>query len=322
MNGLQLQATRAMRFNQTTNLRIIHRLKDAGGRGMPSAIMTALSTHGLLIDTCLRQLWIAAMPNQPDSSLIDLQSDYLEDRDAYNLLLQTITGLNSSVPGETNVTGQFKCAWKRWKNSAPLAQIRPVDNLMQHLLRDCSEIRNRHLSGTGGYSYGSLVRKLLRPAPDRKILFVGAGKFSRSLLPFFSKQRTALWNHRLHSGLTTDNSIRLFAAAEPATAAAWADDLVLTTPADQPLNEALWQQLTTKHQIATVVHLGRRRTDPGPWQQHAGTFFNLDDVFSLRSKLADERDLRIANARRACAEIAYETASRQTYSGSPLLRGA
>ena len=297
------------------NLHILHRLKDAGGHGLAEPLTQQLQRQGLLIDTCLRQIWIsgtddpADIPSSIPSSIpSDTITTALSGHQAYSFLLQTIAGLNSSVPGETNVTGQFKCAWKRWRNTVTPAMFANIDILMDRLLTDSRQVRQQHLQGTGGSSYGSLVRKLLQPPNGLRILFVGAGKFSHSMLPFFSAHQTALWSHKLHQGIQPHKtSTHLFAPDEATTAASWADCLILTTPADNAANEQLWFELTQSHDINRIAHLGLRRAEPGLWKSCAALqIHNLDDVFDLRSQQADLRDERIAAARRACVQIAYE----------------
>jgi glutamyl-tRNA reductase len=313
-----------MNIKLTENLHVLHRLKDAGGHGLPDPMVTQLASQGLLIDTCLRQIWIQATPNQPVCTPPDNLCSVLTGRNAYSFLLQTISGLNSSIPGETNITGQFKCAWKRWSNMLPTRQSAGIARLMNQLLTDSSHIRRQHLEGTGGSSYGSLVRKLLHAEAGSRILFVGAGKFSRSMLPFFSTHETALWNHKLHKGLQAGSTrARVFTPDESSAAANWADCLILTTPADHDANEQLWFRLSQAHNINKVVHLGRRRAEPGLWKNSAASLLhNLDDVFELRSMQSDLRDLRIAAARRACIQRTYETDAPVLLPVTSVLQGA
>ncbi|MGI9290734.1 MAG: hypothetical protein ACR2QG_05600 [Gammaproteobacteria bacterium] len=308
-----------MKQQLADNLFIIHRHKDAEGQGMSEQSVTALS-KGLLVDTCLRQLWINPAPKAELPKIND--ASYIHGSKAYGFLLQTICGLNSSVPGETNITGQFKCAWKRWRSNTANSEY--IDALMNELLEDSKLIRLQHLNGTGGASYGSLVRKLIQPLDHSKLLFVGAGKFATSMMPFFSRQQVALWNHRLHPGLEAkQHKLNIFAPDEFKAAAEWAESLILTTPASQQTNERRWQILTTEYEIKNLVHLGLRRADPGSWEKVSGTtVFYLDDVFDLRSELADIRDAGISAAKRACLAIAYAGAELPDATKVPVLQGA
>jgi len=297
-------------------LLVVHRLKDAAGHGMDAITVRHLATRGLLVETCLRQVCIMMDARDDDwlatelklNSAVHAQTHIMRGCDAYHFLLQTVTGLNSLIPGETNVLGQFRCAWKRWRKDASAKQLRGLNAVMHQLFNDSKWVRLKHLQNTGGTSYGSLVRKLLQPKTGAHILFVGAGKFAQRMLPLFAAWETALWNHRLHKGLQDNPGTLKFAPNDAIKAGQWASHLILTTPADA-INDRLWIELAQTSNINHVVHLGRRRADPGIWQQRPDTmtFNNLDDVFELRQQQSLLRDLHVHRARNACKRIAYES---------------
>jgi hypothetical protein len=310
-----------MRSNEPKQLTVLHRLKDAAGHGHAEASVLQLSSQGLFVDTCLRQVSIIADAHA--IPVADANTAILHGSDAYSFLLQTLTGLNSSIPGETNVLGQFRCAWKRWLKAAPAEQIAQLTKVMQKLFSDSKRVRRDHLENTGGASYGSLVRKILQPEANAKILFVGSGKFSQSMLPLFTAWQTGLWNHRLHKGLRVDHGALKFSPTSHAEAADWASHLVLTTPADET-NDNLWSELASEHQLAHVIHLGRRRAEPGIWQNRSATmrFNDLDDVFDLRTKQTTLRDLSVLRARRACERLADDSATDRSLPETALAKSA
>ena len=300
-----------MLTNDHKQLQVLHRLKDAAGHGMDEASVKYFAAQGLYVDTCLRQVSITAGTTTPHP--IDGETDILHGHDAYSFLLQTVTGLNSAIPGETNVLGQFRCAWKRWLKAAPPEQAEKLNPVMLQLFTDGKQVRRDYLENTGGASYGSLVRKILQPETDAHILFAGAGKLSLSMLPLFTAWQTALWNHRLHKGLREDHGALIFSPEASNEAADWASQLVLTTPANED-NDQLWLELAHKHQINHVVHLGRRRAEPGIWQHRSDAlcFNDLDDVFDLRQKQQTLRDINVVQARHACKHIAHESAAHES----------
>lgn len=285
------------------NLAVIHRAKDSAGHGLPRAQAACLSAQGLYIDTCLRQLVIIdAAAADPPPRLSDPELQWFRNCDAYSFLLQTATGLNSSIPGETNILGQFQHAWRSWRTRTSSGQARKLDAIMQLLFRDSRDIRQQYLQGIGGNSYGSLVRKLLAPDADARILFVGAGKLAHSMHPLFAAYEVAFWNHRATDSSGNHNQ-HTFASDAPHLAVGWATHIVLTTPADTE-TDTLWSQLINDAQ--TVVHMGRRRAEPGTWSDVAMTdrYYDLDDVFELRSRQSSVRSLQILRARKACEQIA------------------
>jgi len=291
---------------------VLHRLRGSDGAGLPGRTYAQLAGSGLALDTCLRQLVIPADavngPTRADATDAGMEI-HLGGR-AYAFLLETATGLRSAVPGETNIQGQFRRAWQEYAartDGAASERLRPV---MRQLFQDAAIIRRNHLQGIGGDSYGSLVRKLLRPTPSERILFAGTGDLFHSLLPMFHNFSLGMWNH--HELFDIPNFITsLFVPDAADDAARWATQLVMTTPADS-CNDGRWHTLSREHGILTVVHLGRRRENPGPWVNHAG-FLCLDDVFDLRRTQSNVRMLQLTLARRRCGELAAERSSAPEY---------
>ena len=185
----------------TGELVVVHRRKDDEGRGLNEQQLARLNRHGLLLDTCQRQLLISdnlgALNELQNKALFDdARPDIYRGTAAYSFLLQTATGLNSLIAGESNILGQFRQAWHKWRDSNAPSAVTPLHIAMQNLLADSRTIRHQYLQGIGGNSYGSLVRKLLEPDPAAQVLFVGTGRLTRSMLPLFSLCSTAVWNHR------------------------------------------------------------------------------------------------------------------------------
>jgi len=285
------------------NLTVIHRIKDAAGHGLIPAHEAHLRMQGLYLNTCLRQLVIldSTGRNQP-VGVTDPELQWFSGNAAYSFLLQTATGLNSSIPGETNILGQFQHAWRNWRAQKNSQGSQRLDATMRRLFADSRDVRREYLQGIGGNSYGSLVRKLLAPDNNARILFVGTGKLADSMRPLFDIYDVAFWNYRA-SHETLDKKIRVFPVDEPQFAAAWATHIVLTTPAEAA-SDSLWAELASEQH--TVVHLGRRRAEPGAWAANAasGQYFDLDNVFELRSRQSTVRSLQILRARKACEQLA------------------
>ena len=294
-----------MKESQINQLLVLHRPKDLAGHGMASDREAQLVQHGFFLDTCLRQLAIIDAPHAPEYLAArvcadDPRIELYHGAAAYSFLLKTATGLNSSIPGETNILGQFKQAWSRWREQAAPEQVRRLHAPMHRLFSDSRKIRQNYLQGIGGNSYGTLVRKILAPAADSQLLFVGAGKLAHSMIPLFGAFDLAIWNHQPMK-ITIPKLARFFPAASAREAAQWATHVVITTPAE-PDNDQLWAKLTdTRKQH--VVHLGRRRAEPGIWSNRAN-YYDLDDVFDLRSQQSSLRTLQICRAQQACAQLA------------------
>ncbi len=227
--------------------------------------------------------------------------------DAYRLLLEITTGLRSAVPGETNVFGQFKDAWAASRSRRQPAQVARLAPLMHRLINDTKTIRTEYLHGIGGASYGSLVRRLVTPRPEDRILFVGAGNLAQSMLPFFKLFDVGLWN-RSAIDRPPENVTHYFRPEQGHHAARWANHVILTTPPD-PTNDGLWCEWIGAS-VRTVVHLGyRSNRDPvtGAFPVTRKTrirTYTLDDVFALRQTQAERRSTQLAHARAACRDRA------------------
>ena len=136
-------------------LLVLHRPKDAAGHGMVMAHQEQLSRHGFFLDTCLRQLAVMDAAHAPEYlatrlCVDDARLESYRGLHAYSFLLQTATGLNSSIPGETNILGQFKAAWSRWRELTATEQVCRLHTSMHRLFADSSQIRREHLQGIGG----------------------------------------------------------------------------------------------------------------------------------------------------------------------------
>jgi len=248
-----------------------------------------------VVDTCLRRLAVTV-----DGDLAALNAPELyTGREAYRFLLEVVAGLRSRVPGETNIQGQVLRAWQAFARNPQARVAKELATVIPRVLGDAARLHRDHLQGIGGASYGSLLRKLIRPARGEHLLFVGTGELTRSLAPYFDRQRRAGWNHRLRKAdLPFD---RLFAPDDDIAAACWADHVVLTTPPDEK-NDRRWQQLLDSRQPLSVTQLGHRRDHAVPFQ--ALRQFDLDHLFELRDRQDDVRSLQIERARLACAETA------------------
>ena len=284
---------------------LLHRARDATGNGMTTDLAERLAARGFYAATCMRELVV--LPGTP--ALYDLPRDHhtsvLRDAEAFAFVLQTTTGLNSSVPGETNVQGQLRKGWSAWRSTADARLVLTLSPIIHRLFNDAGEIRRRYLEGIGGNSYGSLARKLLQPAADARVLFVGAGDLAASMLPFFSSAATGIWNRHTPDADFAPGTRRFHDRQD---AVNWATHVVMTTPPDTN-HDSAWASLCVNTRVP-VVHLGRRRAAPGNWTS-LEEFYSLDDLFDLRRSQSSLRSLQTVLARAACEQFActYYTAA-------------
>lgn len=284
-------------------LTVWHRLRDATGAGMREGLRVQLQRNTFYVATCMREFSVAYDAN---AALINADNDRmlcrLTGQDAYAFLLRTLTGLNSTIRGETNIQGQVRKAWDGWRHKSPEETVAALNPVMHGLFADSRVIRRQYLEGIGGTSYGSLVRKILSADADAKILFVGAGDLARSIAPYFNNRDTAVWNR--HATDATAVGVQLAFAPDASRAASdWATHIVITTPPDSH-NDAHWVKLLMgQTAIQHIVHLGLRRAQRGGWQGFQ-LCKDLDDLIELRQTQSAFRNARLEQAEQACDRLA------------------
>jgi hypothetical protein len=305
-------------YRDIRRLCVLHWPKRQGSAPNPVTKLAQRRLHarGLFVDTCLRQLHVTVGHH---ASHVPPTGDIYLQEHAYRFLLEVTTGLRSAVPGETNVLGQFRDAWRQWGSTETAHAADTLGAIISQVIRDARTIRREHLQGIGGSSYGSLVRRLIRPAAPDRVLFVGHGKLARSMLPLFREYQTAVWNHREVSASETPVA-RCFPPHDGNQAARWADHVVLTTPAD-PLNDGRWITWLRDAGLRTVVHLGHRANGAPGWDGRY-RFYSLDDVFALRQTQHALRSRRIAKAFEACRALAAQHSRRPQTAALPRLARA
>lgn len=261
-----------------------------------AGMLATLSAAGVRLATCQRQLVFGLGP-RPGTWSIDPPGEACSGAAAYRLLLEVASGLKSAVPGESNVLGQLRRAWAEASLRLTPDLGRQLLPVMDALLADTRSIREEHLQGIGGRSYGSLARLLLRPRRQARILLIGAGDLARSVLPFFGNARVGGWNHRPVPALPGADA--WFGPDEADRATGWAEHLIFTTPAD-PEHDGAWNRRLAAGTVQSLLHFGHRRDQAFAWQAGVEAY-DLDHVFALAAERENVRSLQLARARAACA---------------------
>jgi glutamyl-tRNA reductase len=146
---------------QVRDMNLVHHLKQG-----PNESLQLSAPHLFHLDTCQRELWITERQSDTTGQGISTYSGEA----AYKMLLSIACGLESRVVGETEVFAQLKSAWRNLENSAD------ANALLTALFEDAKFIRTNYVSGMGGQSYGTLVRKCISPVKDSNVLIAGAGE--------------------------------------------------------------------------------------------------------------------------------------------------
>jgi hypothetical protein len=268
-----------------------------------------------VVQTCLRQVQIGTRAGLDQGRLPAGTEDAFEVRNgaaAYGFLLRLACGLESAIPGETEILGQIKEAWREYEqqNALSARRLRPW---LQRLLAETKEVRSEYIVGLGSATYGSLTRRLLGGRPTGTTLLVGAGQLAATVLPYLDGADLRIVNRSLQ------RAQEMVAAQHPVDAsfrrmildpsldselAAWreARDVVLCVPLDPERDSARVQAwLSRRGAGGRVLHLGIQNAAGTPWER-IPDIACLDELFGLRDAQAGQRDALLARAQRACAE--------------------
>jgi glutamyl-tRNAGlu reductase-like protein/shikimate/quinate 5-dehydrogenase len=296
---------------------VVHQRKQGKPAGNAFELLGVSDEH-FCIETCLRRLLIAHAGDLLLMSATATEQtgvDRLRGIDAYDLLLRIATGLESEVPGESEVFGQFKQSWQAFRTSHPEAS-RKLDPLMRKLFEDVKEIRSRHLTGLGAATYGSLVRALLGADADQPTLLIGAGEMAAAILPYLSgrplyianrsPERAAALLARLRRKADHADQLQIIGGELDAELAAWqtATNVVVCVPPNRERDLARVQAWKTRaSKPGHLLHLGKLAPGDSLWAQ-LDRFATLADLFALQSANSERRRVQLLHARNACRERA------------------
>lgn len=139
-----------------------------------------LEQNSVIWETCLRKIIFSENTQNANSGL-----EFYKDEQALIFILEILCGLQSKVIGETEIFGQFK----KFLESVEAKQVSFFQNqqLLQFLLKEVKDIRDKHMTKLGTNSYGSLIRKKCQH--EKKISLLGYGQLAQKILPWVSENR-------------------------------------------------------------------------------------------------------------------------------------
>ena len=160
-----------------------------------------------ILKTCQRTLVLgfhmAPIYRLQDSQVNLHEIETYEGEDAYQFLLETISGLKSQVLGEYEIVGQFKKAYQEYQQ-LPFKQNQIIQ-IMEKLFKDSKEIRTKFLMEIGQLSYAGIARKLLHRdlnlnssinSEETPILITGTGELAEDLIKLLKKKNRIIVSGR------------------------------------------------------------------------------------------------------------------------------
>ncbi|MCP4002354.1 MAG: hypothetical protein GY727_15725 [Gammaproteobacteria bacterium] len=277
---------------QVHDLKVVHRLKEG-----PQDCLRLRSSHLFYLGTCQRQLWIT---QEKVSAAANLSGATIYNGEAaYEKLLSIACGLESCVIGETEVYAQIRAAWR------DQCVDTSIDALFTRLFEDTKFIRSNFLTGIGGQSYGTLIRKHLQPDENSHFLIVGAGKLAASIIPILTDWHLTLINRSLPKAESL--AVKARKQGAHATVIETTEGLSSITHSIicRPFNRNLDQQILDIPSLTGFIHLGASTDDLNSLCVPPQLFTaSLSDIFSLQTTHDEIRLNQVARARRVCRERA------------------
>lgn len=261
--------------------------------------------------TCLRDLalgWKSYDFHLPDVDQLEIY----EGQEAYQQLLEVICGLHSPLFGETEVLGQFREQTLKFKCGVEFSDMR-FQKLFAKLLADAKVIRNRHLSGQGSQSYGSVVRREVRGIIDIHIL--GAGHLVREILPWITKEKHQVVVHarnvaKAQVELQDHRSVQVCSLYDSMPSCEAGGALLIAAPLSS--EEILYHCRQKGIQPALSIDLrGESQQDP---LQMSGRHLHLEEVFQAieanREKQKEVKARALSDIKSLCAKRTREVECR------------
>jgi glutamyl-tRNA reductase len=167
----------------------------------------------VLLSTCNRvevygvTPWVNGNVNRLFQQLAGSDADFApylyikEGAEAVQHLFSVVSGLDSMVIGETEITGQVKQAYQAAQEAKLTGRV--TNRLFQTALQTAKEIRTQTGIGRGATSVGSVAVELAERIFDRNlsektVMIIGAGKMGEACVKHFAKKgaRSVLVSNR------------------------------------------------------------------------------------------------------------------------------
>ena len=215
-----------------------------GEQNLSSVDFTS-SLNGVYWRTCIRQMVIGFTDDSTyavgdgtytldnfsqdfnSSNSHGLSLEVYQGRQAYQFMVEVVSGLHSPIVGETEVHGQFRLFMEKTigelakneieKNDIAKNKIETPKNhhrynlFFQKVFEDTKQVRSEFLRGGGSQSYGGVCRKHLKGVSSVGI--IGGGHLSCEIIPWLLKagKKVTVFCRRNKQG---DDILRKFSSSQ------------------------------------------------------------------------------------------------------------
>lgn len=297
---------------------VVHRRKYEEGtsrwvEAVQLSLLEEILNDSFRLDTCLRTVWMTREGDRLKRIEKDFVTqagfEFLRGEQAYLLLLRIGAGLESAIPGETDVFGQMKEAGRKFETQSPRdIELTPW---IQRIYEDVKDVRSRFLQGIGGGSYGSLTRMLMGKEASGPTLLVGAGQMARSVAPYIATpelwitNRTPLHAEALKEKLkTTQSKLEILPYENEFSLWTQAKEILVCVPSDEVRDvNRVEAWLRGAQSDRSVIHLGIVESQNTAWAK-IPHLLTLKNLFALQAQMTESRSVQLQAAERACIERA------------------
>jgi len=244
-------------------------------------------------------------------------SSYLyvkEDGDAISHLFSVVSGLDSMVLGETEITGQVKHAYLSAQETKLTGRI--LNRVFQTALQAAKEIRTKTGIGRGATSVGSVAVELAerifdRDLSEKVVMIIGAGKMGEACVRHLAKRgaRTVLVSNRSFEraqNLAMEFGGRAVHFDECRQALAIADIVVSSTGSPHTVlhREDVASALSARRNrpLFLVDIAVPRDIDPAVQQLNNVFLYDIDDLEAIVHENTRCREQELARCRSIIAE--------------------
>jgi glutamyl-tRNA reductase len=276
-----------------------------------------LCPGSFVLRTCQRQLIVNL--GQFGLEPLPVLGELHQGKMAYRFLLETIVGLKSQVLAETEITAQFKQAYKDY-----IAQeVRHVSlmTILEKLFKDAKQIRSKYLLEVGQQSYAGITRKILHRElkQRRQVVVLGSGQLAFDIVKLLHRRFEITVCARNPAKLATMTSqYALKTSCWSQRHGLWLEPVVINTiGAEEVLfeNNFFDSWHNTHEQERLFIDLSSPSVIQTPLTRREG-IIRLEDIFAHGVILDEEKKRKVSSALNAIGDLVDHRAARLTSSYS------
>lgn len=270
----------------------------------PSDAKLLAPNHSFRLKTCQRELVLCENKNflQIDTKNAQLYFGV----DAYQFLLETISGLKSKLVAENEIIAQFKDAYRGYLKQKERSSF--IIRIIEKLFKDAKEIRSNYLIGIGQDSYSGLSKKILLSMEQRseKVLILGSGKLAKDLVKILGKQFNiyiSARNKEIVGDLVLENKAKSVQWNDLFSYKLFTNIINTIGSTETILPLSFQEEWFSKEKNATFIDLGKPALIDKKFKNNS-KHLSLDKLFKFAEKYNEHKEVMISECEIAIKDLA------------------